>query len=66
MFNFSLTAGYVLHSLRKNRLQITAFISYILIGIEKFILKVKICSSEINIVTRTFMNMLIRIPLPLI
>lgn len=51
MFNFSWTAGYVLHSLRKNQLQITAFISYILIGIEKFILKVKICSSEINIVT---------------
>lgn len=51
MFNFSWTAGHVLHSLRKNQLQITAFISYILIGIEKFILKVKICSSEINIVT---------------
>lgn len=51
MFNFSWTAGHVLLSHRKNQLQITAFISYILIGIEKFILKVKICSSEINIVT---------------
>lgn len=52
MFNFSWTTGYVLRSHRKKKqLQITAFISYILIGIEKFILKVKICSSEINIVT---------------